>query len=114
MRIHIGEPSLGEEELNNVIEAVKSGLISSKVGRFINEFEEKFATYSGVKYGITTANCTASLHLALEALGIRAGDEVIVPTLTFIATANAVTYTRAKPIFVDSHSDINFIFHFFS
>lgn len=105
MKIHIGEPSLGEEELNNVIEAVKSGLISSKVGRFIKEFEEKFATYSGVKYGITTANCTASLHLALEALGIGAGDEVIVPTLTFIATANAVTYTRAKPIFVDSHSD---------
>ena len=105
MRIHIGEPSFGETELNNVTEAMKSGLISSKVGTFIGEFEEKFATYCGGKYAVTTSNATASLHLALEALGIGEGDEVIVPMLTFIATANAVTYTKAKPIFVDSHPD---------
>ena len=100
--IPIAEPSLGKEELNNVVEAIKSGWISSQ-GRFIVEFEQKFAHYCGAKYGVATSNGTAALHLALEALGIGQGDEVIVPTLTFIATANAVTYSGAKPILVDSH-----------
>ena len=102
--IPIAEPSLGEEELNNVIEAVKSGWISSK-GKFITEFEENFAHYCGMKYGVATCNGTVALHLALAALGIGPGDEVIVPTLTFIATANAVKYTGAEPVFVDSHPD---------
>lgn len=104
MMIPIAEPLLGEEELTNVIEAVKSGWISSK-GKFIPEFEEKFARYCGVKYGVATSNGTVALHLALIALGIKEGDEVIVPTLTFIATANAVRYTGATPVFVDSHPD---------
>lgn len=99
--IPISEPSLGEEELINVTDAVKSGWISSK-GKYIKEFEEKFAGYCGVKYGIATSNGTVSLHLALKALGIKKDDEVIVPTLTFIATANAVAYCQAKPVFVDS------------
>lgn len=102
--IPIAEPLLGEEELNNVIEAIKSGWISSK-GKFVLEFEEKFALYCGMKYGVATCNGTAALHLALTALGIGPGDEVVVPTLTFIATANAVRYTGAKPVFVDSHPD---------
>jgi perosamine synthetase len=102
--IPIAEPLLGEEELNNVTEAVKSGWISSK-GKFIPEFEEKFARYCGVKHGVATSNGTASLHLALTALGIKHGDEVIIPTFTFIATANAVTYLGAKPVFVDAHPD---------
>jgi len=102
--IPIAEPALGEEELNNVIAAVRSGWVSSK-GRFIPEFQERFATYCGVRYGVATSNGTVALHLALAALGIGEGDEVIVPTLTFVATANAVTYTRARPIFVDSHPD---------
>jgi len=104
MKIPVAEPCLGEEELKNVIEAVKSGWISSK-GKFIEEFERGFAKYCGVKYGIATANGTVALHLALKALGIGRGDEVIVPTLTFIATANAVTYCNAKPVFVDSHPE---------
>ena len=104
MRIPVAEPSLGEEELKNVIEAVKSGWISSK-GKFIEEFEREFAKYCGVKYGVATANGTVALHLALKALGIGKGDEVIVPTLTFVATANAVTYCNAKPVFVDSHPE---------
>ncbi|MFC2003541.1 DegT/DnrJ/EryC1/StrS family aminotransferase [Chloroflexota bacterium] len=104
MRISIAEPSIGEEELTNVVEAVRSGWISSK-GKFIQEFEEKFAHYCGVKYGVATSNGTTALHLALSALEIGAGDEVIVPTLTFVATANAVRYTGAKPRFVDSHPD---------
>ena len=102
--IPIAEPFLGEEELNNVIEAVKSGWISSK-GEFIEEFEEKFARYCGRIYGVATSNGTVALHLALKALGIGKDDEVIVPDLTFIAVANAVTYCNAKPVFVDSHPD---------
>jgi perosamine synthetase len=99
--IPIAEPCLGEEELNNAIQAVKSGWISSK-GPFILEFEQKFARYCGVHQGIATSNGTVALHLALKALGIREGDEVLVPTLTFIATANTVTYCNAKPVLVDS------------
>ena len=104
MRIPVAEPCIGDEELKNVIEAVKSGWISSK-GKFIEEFEREFAKYCGVKYGVATANGTVALHLALKALGIGKGDEVIVPALTFVATANAVTYCNAKPVFVDSHPE---------
>jgi perosamine synthetase len=104
MKIPIAEPIIGKEELKNVVEAVESGWISSK-GRFIEEFERKFAKYCGVDYGIATSNGTTALHLALAALGIKKGDEVIVPALTFVATANAVTYCNAKPVFVDSHPD---------
>jgi len=98
----VAEPCLGEEELDNVIEAVKSGWISSK-GKFIPEFEENFAKYCNCKYGVATSNGTTALHLGLSALGIKERDEVIVPDLTFIATANAVIYCNAKPVFVDSH-----------
>jgi len=102
--IPVAEPSLGEEELNNVIEAVKSGWVSSK-GKFIEEFEENFSSYCGRKYGVATSNGTVALQLALKALGIDKEDEVIVSDLTFIATANAITYCNAKPVFVDSHPD---------
>jgi perosamine synthetase len=102
--IPIAEPCLGEKELKNVIEAVKSGWISSK-GKFIEEFEEKFANYCDRKYGVATSNGTAALHLALKTLGIEKGDEVIVPNLTFVAVANTVTYCNAKPVFVDAHPD---------
>ena len=102
--IPIAEPCLGEEELSNVTEAVNSGWISSK-GKFIEKFEENFARYCGVKYGVATSNGTVALHLALNALEVRMSDEIIVPTLAFIAVANAVTYCNAKPVFVDSHSE---------
>ena len=102
--IPIAEPSLGEEELKNVTEAVKSGWISSK-GTFIEEFERDFSSYCGRKYGVATSNGTVALHLALKALGIGKGDEVIVPDLTFVAVANSVTYCNAKPVFADSHPD---------
>jgi perosamine synthetase len=104
MRIPVAEPDLGEEELANVVQAVKSGWVSSQ-GVFVREFEEGFARYCGAKHGVATANGTVALHLALTALGVGAGDEVLVPSLTFIATANAVTYTGARPVFVDSHAD---------
>lgn len=102
--IPVYEPSIGEEELENVVQAVRSGWISSK-GAFVTEFEEKFADYCGRAYGVSTSSGTAALHLALKALGIKQGDEVIIPALTFIATANAITYCGAKPVFVDSHPD---------
>ncbi len=102
--IPIVEPFLGEEELDNVIEAVRSGWISSQ-GNFILEFERRFAAYCGARHAVATANGTVALHLALKALGLGQGDEVLVPALTFIASANAVTYCSARPVFVDSHPD---------
>lgn len=104
IKIPIAEPSLGKEELDNITKAVKDGWISSG-GEFVEKFEDEFAKYCGMKYGISTFNGTVALHLALTVLGIKRGDEVIVPTLTFVATANAVSYCEAKPIFVDSHPD---------
>ena len=102
--IPVAEPSIGQQELRNITEAVESGWISS-IGKFIPEFEEKFAAYCETKYGIATSSGTTALHLALIALGIEPGDEIIIPTLTFVATANAVIYTGARPVFVDSHPD---------
>lgn len=98
--IPISEPSITEKEIKYVLKAVKSGWISS-LGNYINEFENKFADYIGVKYALTTSNGTTALHLALVSMGIEKGDEVIIPDLTFVATANAVVYTEAKPIFAD-------------
>ncbi|MCK4348485.1 MAG: DegT/DnrJ/EryC1/StrS aminotransferase family protein, partial [Thermoplasmatales archaeon] len=102
--IHIAEPSLGEEELNNVIEAVKSGWISSK-GDFIEEFEQGFAKYCNRKHGVAVSNGTVALHLALKVLGLGFEHQVIVPDLTFVAVPNSVTYCNARPVFVDSHPD---------
>jgi perosamine synthetase len=99
--IPVAEPSLSEKELEYVTDCLKSGWISS-LGKYVPLFEQKFSQYCGVKYGIATSNGTTALHLALVTLGIGPGDEVIVPTLTFIATANAVTYTGARPVFVDA------------
>jgi len=104
IKIPIAEPDLSNEELKNVIDAVKSGWISSQ-GEYVSKFEREFAEYCGAKYGISTFNGTTALHLALKAIGVENGDEVIVPDLTFIATANTVKYCNAKPVFVDSHPE---------
>ncbi len=98
--IPVSEPSITQKEIDYVLKAIKSGWVSS-IGEFINKFEIEFAEYLGVNYALTTTNGTAALHLALVSLGIKEGDEVIIPDLTFIATANAVVYTGAKPIPVD-------------
>lgn len=97
----VAQPLLGERELVYVTECILSGWISSG-GRFVTEFEKRCAEYCGLPHAVSTSNGTTALHLALLALGIGPGDEVIVPTLTFIASANAVTYTGARPVFVDS------------
>jgi len=102
--IPVAEPELGEKEQEYVVDCIKSGWISSK-GRYVEDFENGFANYCGCGYGVSTSNGTAALHLALSALGVGRGDEVIVPTFTFISTVNAVSYTGAKPVFVDAHPD---------
>jgi perosamine synthetase len=99
--IPIAEPWLGLKERLLVGECLRSQWISSK-GTLVSEFERIFASYCGVKHAIATTSGTSALHLAIASLGIGPGDEVIVPTLSFIATANPVTYCGAKPIFVDS------------
>jgi perosamine synthetase len=98
--IPVYTPWLGDREAEYVLEAVQSGWISS-LGKYVSQFEEEFARFCGVKYGVATSNGTTALHLALHALGIGPGDEVIVPALSFVASANAVAYTGAKPVFAD-------------
>jgi perosamine synthetase len=99
-RIAVAEPTLNGNEKRYVLECLETTWISS-IGRFITEFERAFASFCGVEHAIAVNNGTNALHLALVALGLKPGDEVIVPTLTYIATANAVTYCGAKPVLVD-------------
>jgi perosamine synthetase len=100
--IPVCEPTLGEEETNNVMDVMKTGMISGTGGKYIGEFENKVAKYLGMNNAVSCINGTAALHLALETLGIGKGDEVIIPDHTMIATADAVLYTGARPVFVDA------------
>jgi perosamine synthetase len=102
--IHIASPDLSGNEKLYVNECLDSTWISS-AGRFIGDFERAFADTCGSKHAIATNNGTTALHLILAALNIGPGDEVIVPALTYIATANAVRYCGAEPIFVDVEPD---------
>jgi perosamine synthetase len=102
-KIPVCEPLLGDGELKNVLDAVKTGWISGK-GRYVAKFEDGFAKYCGAAHGITTTSGTTALHLAMLALGIGKGDEVIVPDFTMIAPANAVVYVGAKPVWVDAEA----------
>ncbi len=98
--IPIYEPMLGAQEEAYLLDTIRSGWISSN-GRYIKEFERMFADFCGVAHGVSVSNGTTALHLILHALGIGPGDEVIVPALTFVASANTVHYTGATPIFAD-------------
>lgn len=102
--IPVAMPVLDEEEVRLVTKTIRSSWISSS-GKMIDEFEKSFAKFCGAKYGVSASNGTTALHLALAALDIGPGDEVIVPAMTFAATANAVAYTGAKPVFVDSEKE---------
>jgi perosamine synthetase len=102
--IPIYQPSLSGNEKKYVNDCLDSNWISSK-GKYVSQFEEKFAQYINVKYSTGVCNGTVALHLALVALGISVGDEVIVPTLTYIAPVNSIVYTGATPVFVDSLED---------
>ncbi len=96
-------PSIGEDEISAVVEALREGWISS--GPRVKRFEEEFAAAVGSKFAIAVNSGTAALHLALEALGIGEGDEVMVPVMTFAATAEAAIYLGARPVFIDCRSD---------
>lgn len=104
--IRVCEPSIGRREINYVLEAVKKGEISS-TARHINLFETAFAEKFGVKYAVAVNSGGSALFLTLWALGVRPGDEVIVPTFTMVATANAVAQCGAKPVFVDCEGNGN-------
>ena len=103
-RIAVALPDLSGNEEKYVIEAVRSSWISS-TGQFVDRFEHEFAELCGSRAAISVINGTAALHLALLALDVRPGDEVLVPSLTYVATANAVRYVGAEPIFVDVDPD---------
>ena len=100
-RITVAAPNLNGNERDYVLECLDTTWISSG-GRFITDFEKAFADYCGVKHAIACNNGTTALHLALVAMGIGPGDEVIVPSLTYIASANAVTYCGATVVLVDN------------
>ncbi len=97
----ISEPNFGEKELKYVSECILTGWVSS-AGKYVTQFEQMFSRFCSTKYGISSSSGTTALHLALVALGIGPDDEVIVPSFTFISTANAVAFTGATPIFIDS------------
>ena len=99
--IPVCEPDLRGRELEYVTDCIQTNWISS-AGKYVGEFEERFSEHCGAKYGIACTNGTTALHLAMATLGVAPGDEVIIPTFTMIATANAVTYTGATPVLVDS------------
>ena len=98
--IPVYTPVLNGREEKYVLDAVRSGWISS-LGSYVTRFEQEFARFCAVRHAVSVSNGTVALHLALHALGIGPGDEVIIPSLTFIATANAVHYTGATPVFAD-------------
>jgi perosamine synthetase len=104
MRIHVARPDLRGNEEKYVIAAIRSSWISSS-GEFLDRFEREFAEICGTQAALSVCNGTIALHLALLALDVRPGDEVLVPSLSYIATANAVRYVGAEPVFVDVDPD---------
>ncbi|MBB5329977.1 DegT/DnrJ/EryC1/StrS family aminotransferase [Tunturiibacter gelidoferens] len=97
--IPVARPYIGSEEEKAVIDVLRSGWVTQ--GPRVAEFEEKFSSYIGCDYSVAVSSCTTALHLAFMAIGVGPGDEVICPSLSFIATANSITYTGATPIFAD-------------
>lgn len=96
-------PDIGEEEIRSVVETLQSGWLTT--GAKVKRFEEDFAKYVGGRHAVAVNSGTAALHLALDAIGIKEGDEVIVPTMTFAATSEVVLYFKAAPILVDCQAD---------
>ncbi len=99
MSVPITKPALTEEEAHAPYDSIKSGWVTQ--GPKVAEFEKAVAAYVGAKHGVATTSCTTGLHLALATIGIGPGDEVIVPSFTFIASANAILYTGATVVFCE-------------
>ena len=97
------KPAIGEEEIRSVVETLKSGWLTT--GPKVKTFEAEFAKYTNSSHAVAVNSGTAALHLALEAVGIKSGDEVIVPTMTFTATAEVVLYLGSRPVLVDCRTD---------
>ncbi|WP_333880829.1 LegC family aminotransferase [Lysinibacillus capsici] len=98
--VPLHEPIFNDKEVEYVTDCVKTGWVSS-VGAYVNRFEEDLAKFVGVKRAVAVVNGTAALHIALKVAGVKAEDEVLMPSLTFIAAANAVSYLGAVPHFID-------------
>ncbi|MBK8982179.1 MAG: DegT/DnrJ/EryC1/StrS family aminotransferase [Ignavibacteria bacterium] len=104
--IPIAKPFLGKEEAQNAYDTILSGWVAQ--GERVEEFEKKFCEYTGSKFSIAVSNCTNALHLAMIVSGIKTGDEVICPSMSYIATANSIVYTGAEPVFAEvSQHDYN-------
>jgi len=99
MRVPFYRPSITEREIDEVVTCLRSGWLTT--GPATRAFEEEFAAYVGARHAVAVNSCTAALHLSLEALGVERGDLVLVPTMTFAATAEVVRYFDAIPVFVD-------------
>jgi len=93
-------PSISQKEISYVNDAVSTGW-NNNANNYIKKLENKFASYLNCKYAIATSSCTGAMHIALMSLGIKKGDEVIVPNITWVATANAIAYVNATPVFAD-------------
>ena len=102
-KIQIAVPNIGTEEIDAIKEPLMSGWLTQ--GPKVKEFEQNFAKYHNINYAIITTSCTTALRLCLLALGIKEGDEVIIPSFTWVATANCILYCNAKPILVDVEKD---------
>src|SRR5687767_3122737 len=96
-------PAIGDEEIAAVVDVLKSGWLTT--GSQVKDFEQQFCRFVGARHGVAVNSATAALHLGLAAVGIKEGDEVIVPTMTFAATAEVVLYLKAKPVLVDCTAD---------
>ncbi len=101
--LKFGAPKIEQSEIDEVTDTLRSGWLST--GPKVSKFEDMFRAYKGAKYALAVNSCTSALHLSLIAIGIKPGDEVIVPTMTFAATANSVIHAGGKPVFVDCEKD---------
>jgi perosamine synthetase len=99
MKVPVAKPYLSIEEAQLAYDTILTNWVTQ--GPRVQEFEEKFAQYVGSKYAVAVSNCTTALHLAMIVAGVKAGDEVICPSMSYIATANSVTYVGAKPVFAE-------------
>src|SRR6187549_844133 len=99
MSVPFFKPSVTEEEIAEVVDTLRSGWLTT--GPKTKQFEQEFAAWAGTKHAIAVNSCTAALHLALEAVGLQRGELVIVPAMTFAATAEVVRYFDAIPVMVD-------------